>query len=99
MSFEDQIAADIPALMDVLGIPASLIEAGSTSKAIKVVFDNSSIDSMGILTDKPQVSLMTSDLDGRDLKNTVLTIKGTDYRILKPLGDGYGLSLATLTRI
>ena len=98
MSFDDLVRDDCASLMDIFGIPATLSDGVHTTKPIKVVFDSTSIDSIGVLTDKPQVSLLTTDLENIDLKNTVLTINDTGYRILKPLTDGYGLSLATLAR-
>lgn len=99
MSFDELVNADCASLMDIFGVPATLSDGVHATKPIKVVFDKTSIDSIGVLTDKPQASLLTADLESIDLKNTVLTIDGTGYRILKPLADGYGLSLASLTRI
>lgn len=99
MSFDDLVQNDSAAVMDMFGIPATISDAFTPAAATKVVFDNNSFDSMGVLTDKPQITLMTTDLAGLDLKTTVLTINSTDYRILKPLPDGYGLSTATLARI
>jgi hypothetical protein len=99
MSFEDTAQNDAAVFMDIFGIPAVISDSALHKKDTRAVFDINSIDSIGVITDKPQVSILTADLAEFDIKNTVLTVRDTEYRILKPLPDGYGLSLATLARI
>jgi hypothetical protein len=99
MSFEDLVQADVVVLMDLFGIPAQLSDGVHDPKNIRVVFDQTSIDSMGVLSDKPQVNILTADLDELEIKNIVLTIKTVNYNIQKPFSDGYGLTLATLKRL
>jgi hypothetical protein len=99
MAFDDLVQSDSAVLMDLFGIPALLSDGVHDPKDIRVVFDQTSIDSMGVLSDQPQVNILTSDLDDRQTKNVVLTIKAVNYSIQKPLPDGYGLTLATLKRL
>jgi hypothetical protein len=81
------------------GTSATIAEPAKADKTTSVLFDATTISEMGVLTDKPQITIKESDLSGFDLKAATITISGTEYRMMKPLVNGQGLTTTTLIRI
>ena len=80
------------------GLAAIISQLGNPDKPTQVLFDLQSVGEMGALTDKPQVTIKDSDLDGVDIKSATITIRNTSYRMVRPLADGMGLTVVTLAR-
>lgn len=76
---------------------AAILSDGLISFAANVIYEVTGFDAMGMSTDKPQITIETALLDNLDIRQTVVTISGVDYRLLKPLADGHGMSTVTLT--
>jgi hypothetical protein len=86
-------------LFSDFGTPAVIAQPGHEDSAVTVLFDSQSLNDMGVLTDKPIASLDDAIIAGVDIKSAVITISGVDYRMTRPLADGYGLTTVNLTRI
>lgn len=83
------------------GTPAVIKRPGLPDQTVQVLFDLNSIDQSGLLTDKPQITIPESCLTDMDLKTATITVIGKypEARIMKPLPDGSGLTVAGLARI
>jgi hypothetical protein len=81
------------------GTPAVISQPGQSDKPVAVIFDAQSFNEMGVLTDKPQASIDSTDLTAVDMKSAVIAAAGETYRMTKPLPDGHGLTTVNLTRI
>lgn len=92
-------ATDFNIVFDDFGISATISELNKADRQVQIIFDQQSLNDMGILTDKPQATLKASDLAGVDLKYTTITINNIAYRLIKPLPDGMGLIIAGLARV
>lgn len=96
------MALDLSLDLDVffldLGVAAVISEFGITSRPVSILFDQNSIDNMGALTDKPAITVKTSDLEGFTRSKLIITINGAGYNMIKPLDDGAGLTVAGLKR-
>jgi hypothetical protein len=91
-------AADISAILAACGVPALISEADKDDKTVQVIFDRNSLNEMGVLTDKPQITIAAADLDGVDIPAATITVSGETWRLLRPLNDGAGLIIAGLQR-
>jgi hypothetical protein len=99
MGFNDLLIDDLDILLDAFGIPATLSDGVHPAKPLRVILDSNSINELGVITDKPQITIKEADLLELDMKNTTITVNDTNYRILKPFSDGSGLVVAGITRI
>ncbi len=93
---------DLTAGLDIFfadfGLSAVISQPGQPDKPVQVLFDLHSLGEMGVITDKPQITIKDSDLAGVDVKSATITINNTGYRMVKPLPDGAGLTIAGLQR-
>ncbi len=95
------IFSDTAVFFSSFGGPAVITQPGQPDKPVTVIMDLTGYVEQGIITDKPQLTIQTGDLDGVDLKTAAITVTGRfpAARIHKPLPDGYGITVAMLTRI
>ena len=97
MNFE----ADNNIFFSDFGIPAVIQQPGQPDKPVTIIFALNSLDTMGVLTDKPQIVIADADLIDLDLKTGSITVTGKypAARITKPLPDGFGIITAFLIKI
>jgi len=88
--------SDIDILFTIDGVAAVISETGKTSVETVILFDRNSVDQTGTITDKPQITLPTADLEGFTRSKATISIAGTTYSFMKPLDDGAGLTVAGL---
>lgn len=88
-------------LLARFGTPAVITQPGEPDRSDNVIFDLYSMGEMGVLTDKPQITVRDSFIDGVDLKSAAITVTGKypEARMSKPLPDGGGFTILLLTRI
>lgn len=100
MSFDDLVNKCNGSARSKFGVPAVISQPGQPDKPVTVIFDQTGYVEQGIITDKPQIAIPEPDLTGLDLKYTTITVTGKypEARILKPLPDGAGWIVATLTK-
>ena len=92
------VTDDFEILFVDFGSSATIAETAKADKTTSVLFDATTISELGVITDKPQITIKESDLTGFDLKAATITISGTEYRIIKPQAD-MGIITAYLARI
>lgn len=82
------------------GVDAVIKQTGHPDKPVVVLFDLYGGVEMGIMSEKPQITIMDSDLSGIDLKAVTITVTGKypPAKIVKPLPDGSGVTVAHLQK-
>ncbi len=92
------LVPDLDKFFADFGISAVISETGKADKTITVLFDRNSLSDIGVITDKPQITIKESDLTGVDTEGATIAVAGETWRLIKPLPDGSGLVIASLKR-
>jgi hypothetical protein len=93
-------SSDLSAFMAAFGVPAVLSPPGHVGRPVMVIFDLNSMDQMGCLTDKPQITIRETDLASIDHTTAIITVVGKypPARMTKSTPDGTGFTKFLLTR-
>lgn len=91
-------ASDIAGILAGVGESATIAQSGKTSAVVTVLYESASLNEMGVLTDRPQVTLAESALTGFDATLATITVAGATWALMKPLADGAGFVTCGLRR-
>lgn len=91
-------ASDIAGILSGVGESATIAQTGKTSSTVTVLYESASLNEMGVLTDRPQVTLAESALTGFDPTLATITVGGTTWALMKPFPDGSGFITCGLKR-
>lgn len=100
-------ADDIAAFLDAVGEAATITEPGAAGPPVVaavvtpliVDYSSTSLNEMGMLTDRPVATMSGSTLAGKNLKTATITVDGTTWRMTNPMYDESGFVSVYLTRI
>lgn len=100
MSFDALMQRQATASNKRFGSPAVISQPGHPDKPVTVIFNLNSMDSMGVMTDKPQCAIYDTDLVGTDLKAATITVTGKfpAAKMARPMPDGAGMTTVLLTK-
>lgn len=98
MSFDDLVNRSNAAVSSRFGRPGVIKSPGHADNPVTVIFDQNSLNEMGVLTDKPQASINMTDLAAADVKASTITINSVVYKMSRPMPDGSGMATVLLTR-
>lgn len=100
-------ADDIAAFLDAVGEAATITEPGTAGPPVvadvvtelTVDYSSTSLNEMGMLTDRPQATMPGSVLVGKNLKTAMITVSGSNWRMTNPLYDESGFVSVYLSRV
>lgn len=90
MSFKTLTDSLVGLCRDVFGEAVTYTPSGDSAVVIQGVFDNAYVDVEGVVSLKPILRIVLSDLVSLPAKGDQVTISTIEYRVMESRLDGHG---------